>query len=226
MKLQWIAWTLAATMCGASIAGVAARPNKPAGTDLNLEVDVPVAFGEWTQLKETAQILNPATEKLLGEIYAQILSRAYVDKSGYRIMLSVAYGSDQRGGLQAHKPEVCYPAQGFKVSTLEDGVLPTSFGDIAVRRLTTSMGPRYEPVTYWLTVGDRVVRTRLEKRVAEVAMAITGRIPDGVLFRVSSIDRDSAQAFAMQQKFAADLMGHLSPRKRRHLGGLVPAAAI
>jgi EpsI family protein len=38
---------------------------------------------------------------------------AYVNASGYRIMLSLAYGSDQRGALQAHKPEVRYPAQGF-----------------------------------------------------------------------------------------------------------------
>ena len=33
----------------------------------------------------------------------------------------MAYGDDQRGGLQAHRPEVCYPAQGFKVTSQADG---------------------------------------------------------------------------------------------------------
>ena len=50
-------------------------------------------------------------------------------------MLSMAYGDDQRGGLQAHRPEVCYPAQGFKLGKVEDGSLSTSFGNIEVRRL-------------------------------------------------------------------------------------------
>ena len=39
----------------------------------------------------------------------------------------MAYGDDQRGGLQAHRPEVCYPAQGFKLGKVEDGTLANVF---------------------------------------------------------------------------------------------------
>jgi len=49
----------------------------------------------------------------LDKLYSQILNRVYVNATGYRIMLLLAYGSDQHGSLQADKPEVCYPAQGF-----------------------------------------------------------------------------------------------------------------
>jgi EpsI family protein len=229
MQLKSTAWILAGLMCGAAIAGVVGRPNTTArqlGGAIHLETAVPKQFGDWTKLPdEGGQVVNPQTQELLDKLYSQILTRTYVNKDGYRIMLSMAYGDDQRGGLQAHRPEVCYPAQGFKVGDVQDGALLTSFGDIEVRRLTTSLGARNEPVTYWLTVGDHVIRNALEKRMVEIRLSLTGQIPDGLLFRISSIDRDQAHAFAMQQKFAADLMAAVPAETRRQLSGLTTSAA-
>ena len=54
-------------------------------------------------------------------------------------------------------------------------------------------------MTYWLTVGDQVIRNKFDKRMAEIRLGLTGQIPDGLLFRISSIDDDPARAFAMQQ---------------------------
>ena len=170
--------------------------------------------------EQSGQLVNPETEQLLKTLYSQLLSRTYVNKQGYRIMLSAAYGDDQRGGLQAHRPEVCYPAQGFTVNSLQDVAMPTSFGNIDVRRLTTTKGPRDEPVTYWLTVGDHVIRNKVDKRLMEFRLALTGQIPDGLLFRISSIDKEPGRAFTMQQQFVADLMGAVPTETRRQLSGL------
>jgi EpsI family protein len=226
VKLNSTAWVMVALMFGATIAGIAARPSTKVadrGNAITLETAVPKDFGEWRELPDqNAQVVNPQTKELLDKLYSQILSRTYVNKEGYRIMLSMAYGDDQRGGLQAHRPEVCYPAQGFKLGKVEEGTLPTSFGAIDVRRLTTELGPRSEPVTYWLTVGDQVIRNRFDKRIAEIRLGLTGQIPDGLLFRVSSIDNDTARAFAMQQKFAADMMAAVPVETRRQLSGLAP----
>ena len=127
MKLNSTALVLAALMCGAAVAGIAGRPSAKAadrGNAIMLETAVPRAFGEWTELPDQkAQVVNPQTKELLDKLYSQILTRTYVNKDGYRIMLSMAYGDDQRGGLQAHRPEVCYPAQGFKLGSIEDGAL-------------------------------------------------------------------------------------------------------
>ena len=139
-------------------------------------------------------------------------------------MLSLAYGSDQRGERQLHLPEICYPAQGFKVETLSDGTLATSFGDINVRRFTTS-GARQEPVTYWRAMAGHVVRNDLDKRVVQLDLFPSGHIPDGLLFRVSSIDRDAAHAFKVQQQFVADMMSAVPPKLRQRLSGLKPAGA-
>lgn len=227
MKLGITAFALAALMCGASVASIgirekASRPSQSLG--INLDAAVPKAFGDWTEAPQPAQMVNPETKALLDSIYSQILARTYVHKDGYRIMLSMAYGDDQRGGLQAHRPEVCYPAQGFKVNSQADGKLATDFGPIEVRRLTTNLKTRAEPVTYWLTTGDFVIRDVWDKRKAQLLAAFTGQIPDGLLFRVSSVDEDSARAFAMQQKFAADMMSAVSAETRRKLSGLAAPA--
>lgn len=219
---------LAAAMCAVSVAGIAARPSsKPirTGTAISLQTAVPKAFAEWKALPEqSSQIVNPQIEEALFGVYSQVLTRTYVDQRGYRIMLSIAYNEDQRGGLQTHRPEVCYPAQGFKLEAADDGLLATPFGDIPVRRIMTRLGARNEPVTYWLTVGNEVVAGRFDKRIAEMKMAFTGQVPDGLLFRISSIDGDQTQAYAVQQRFAADMMSAVPPTVRKQLSGLVMQA--
>jgi len=229
MKLNHTAVILAVLMCGASAAGYAVRPSAKAadkGQAISLEAIVPKGFGDWTLLPEQgAQVVNPQTQQLLDKLYSQILTRTYVNKQGYRIMLSMAYGDDQRGGLQAHRPEVCYPAQGFKLGKSEDGPLATAFGNIEVRRLNTRLSTRNEPVTYWLTVGDQVIKSKFDKRIAEIRLGLTGQIPDGLLFRISSIDSDDARGFAMQQKFAADMMAAVPPQARKQLSGLAAPTA-
>ena len=225
MKTSLTALVMAALMCGVSVAGVAIRPAAKVALPIVLADAVPVSFGEWTeQPGQGVLVVDPQTEALLNSIYSQILTRTYVRKDGYRIMLSLAYGDDQRGGLQAHRPEVCYPAQGFKVTQNVDGQLPTPFGAIEVRRLSTHLGTRNEPVTYWLTVGDQVIRNDFDKRMVELRLAFTGQIPDGLLFRVSSVDDDPQRAFAMQQRFAADLMSAVPGTTRRQLSGLAAKA--
>ena len=218
-NMKWTAWLMPALMCGAAVAGITARPVIPVEANF-LEATVPATFGEWTALPEPAQIVDPATKRTLEEIYREVLSRTYANEGGDRIMLSMARSGNQIGIQQAHIPDVCYPAQGFKTSGIEDGDLPTPSGSISVTRLTATMGARHEPITYWLTMGNQVVRTRLDKRMVQVRTFLEGGSPGGLLFRVSSIDRDSPRAFALQQKFVADMMASVSPEGRRKLAGL------
>jgi len=211
-------------MFAASVGAIIARPStkfanmKP---PISLHTMIPKQFGDWREdRQQVVQVINPQTEELLDKLYSETLSRSYVNSNGYRIMLSLAYGSDQRGSLQAHKPEVCYPAQGFIVQKNEVELLTTSFGDIPARRLFTTMGARQEPVTYWFTVGNEAVQGKLQKRLVELSYTLNGRIPDGLLFRVSSIDANAARAYKMQNQFVNQLLHSLSPAERKRLSGL------
>jgi EpsI family protein len=218
-----IALLIAALMFAASIGAVVARPTiKVADKEpISLEQIVPREFGEWRiEPQRYAQVVNPQTQELLDKLYSQILDRIYVRSDGYHIMLSLAYGSDQRGALQAHKPEVCYPAQGFNIVRNEAGSLDTRFGNIPVRRLFGTMGARLEPVTYWFTVGDKAIQSTTQKKLVELRFGLTGQIPDGMLFRVSSIDGDQQRAYQMQAQFVNDLLQAVPPAERKRLSGL------
>lgn len=227
MSLNPTAVVLAALMCCSSIGAVALRPNTKvtaSGPAVDLEKMVPQQFGDWHEQEQLlAQVINPQTKQLLDKLYSQILSRTYVNTHGYRIMLSLAYGSDQRGDLQAHKPEVCYPAQGFTLKSNEEGSLSTPFGRIPVRRLDTSLGQRLEPVTYWFTVGDRAIggaAAGIYKRFVQLRYGLTGQIPDGLLFRVSSIDPDTANAHRIHEQFVNQMLAATPPADRLRLSGL------
>lgn len=189
---------------------------------LELGTAIPLQFGEWKEEKNLAAVVvNPQMEATIKKIYAQTLSRAYINNSGERIMLSIAYGGDQRDGVALHYPEVCYPAQGFQVISSQQGVLTTAHGTIPVQRLETNFSnKRFEPVTYWTTVGDATVTSGISKKIAEMRYGLKGEIPDGLLFRISSINTDTQAAFVLQESFAKALLSELQPDMRLRLAGL------
>ena len=105
---------------------------------LALSAVVPKALGNWHELQMAhAQIIDPSQQTLINKIYSQTLSRTYVNPDGYIIMLSIAYGRDQRESLALHQPEVCYPAQGFTLLGKQFATLQTSDRHIAVTRIDT-----------------------------------------------------------------------------------------
>jgi EpsI family protein len=179
-----------------------------AGQQVKLDRLVPKAFGQW-RMDENAgsgAIVNPSLQDLLNKLYADQLSRVYISPTGQRVMLSLAYGQNQNRDLQVHKPEVCYVAQGFQLKSSEKTVLNSPFGGIPAMRLVTAIGERNEPVTYWIRMGDKIIRGWLEQNVARISAGFHGQIPDGLLVRVSTVEADNPTAFATQEKFLSDMM--------------------
>lgn len=190
------------------------------GPKVILETMIPHAFGEWQEEKQSGiQIVDPQTKEMLDKLYSQTLSRTYVNGSGYRVMLSIAYGNDQSDSLQVHKPEVCYPAQGFVLQGKQLGTVAVMNGEIPVTRILTTLGQRSEPVTYWTTVGDQVVKSGIHKKLAEMSYGLRGKIPDGMLIRVSSIDAQSSNAYQIHDRFSAQMLEALAPEHRQRLTG-------
>jgi EpsI family protein len=181
---------------------------------------VPRQFAGWRELPSAPSVVSAQTQEMLQSIYNEMLARAYAAADGYQVMLSIAYGGDQRGVLRAHKPEVCYPAQGFKLLDVADGTLSTEHGPIPTRTLRTVLGPRHEPVMYWFAFAGRTSASTWERRLQSVRMSLTGQVPDGLLFRVSSIDADAQRAWQRQGDFVRALLGACTPVARARLAGL------
>ena len=162
---------------------------------------------------------DPATQALLNSIYNQTLSRTYINSLGQRIMLSVAYGGDQSDGTRAHLPEVCYPAQGFRISDQVSSVLTLANRPVAVQTLMSRLGTRAEPITYWLVVGDRVAVSRTDQKLVQFRLGLKGLIPDGMLVRVSSIDPDRAKGHRLQADFLNAMADAIPEAQRDRIFG-------
>lgn len=190
------------------------------GPKIDLETLIPKQFGEW-KIDETIAplIANPEQEALINRIYDQTLSRTYINARGERIMLSIAYGGDQSDAMQVHKPEACYPAQGFQILKNANDIFSTGDSNIPVRRLVATLGPRVEPITYWTTIGDTVAVDGFKWKLQQLKFGLTGKIPDGLLFRVSSIQADDTAAYAAQDDFTRELLRELSPDARKRIIG-------
>lgn len=187
---------------------------------VDLEMMVPKAFADWTEEPQwVTQIVDPQQQQMIDKIYSTTLQRTYVNSYGYQVMLSIAYGSNQSDSMQVHKPEVCYPAQGYVLHEKRNYELTTTYGVLPVTRIRASNGARSEPITYWVTVGDRVVENGMQKKFVEMGYGLRGKIPDGMLIRVSSIDPETNRGYETQARFVDQLLGATKPQHRTRLTG-------
>lgn len=198
-------------MCAAFTAAHVWKPTRhmaDARPKVELEAMFPRAFGDWVvDERMPVQLISPDIEATLNKIYNQTLSRTYVNRRGDRVMLSVAYGGDQSDATRAHRPEVCYPAQGFQLVSAEDGQIDTGAQTLRIRRLVARLGGRVEPISYWIVVGDRIALSGTEQKMAQLSYSTRGVIPDGMLVRVSTIDPQSDRAFAVHRTFVTQMTG-------------------
>ncbi|HLX23334.1 MAG TPA: exosortase B [Usitatibacter sp.] len=209
-----------ALMVGAAFAAPQMKPVPAESAAPDLERLVPSAFGDWS-IDPSVEPIAPApdVQAKLDRIYGSTLSRTYVNSSGEQMMLTLAYGGDQSDALKAHRQEVCYAAQGFTIHGLREAELATPGREIPVTRMLAVRGERSEPVTYWFTMGDRVVQGRAERLGLQLAWGLRGRIPDGMLVRVSSLSADPDSAFAAQRSFIASLLAAVAPADATRIAG-------
>lgn len=196
------------------------------GPKIDLETMIPKQFGDWRVDESIVPVqVSPDVQAKLDKIYNQTLSRTYVNGRGERIMLSIAYGSDQSDSMSVHKPDVCYPAQGFEILSRKKDTMGLAGKTIPVKRLVARQNTRIEPITYWITVGARVVTGGLDRKLAQIRFGMTGSVPDGLLFRISNIDPDPPHAWSLHDRFAAELHEALRDSTRVIFFGATPATA-
>jgi EpsI family protein len=187
---------------------------------MDLETLFPRSFGDWVvDDRMPVQLVSPDQAAVLNAIYNQTLSRTYVNRKGDRIMLSVAYGGDQSDATRAHRPEVCYPAQGFQIVNQDSSALQLADHVVPVRRLVAKQGSRNEPITYWIMVGENPSTSGTEQKLAQLRYSVRGVIPDGMLVRVSSIDPDKQRAYALHDSFLNQMVSSVPAESRPRVFG-------
>jgi len=215
---------IGALMIGAAGLALAMKPTHMLAegiAKISLEDMIPKQFADWRVDPAIAPVVpDPALQANLDKLYNQTLARTYVNGRGERIMLSIAYGGDQSGdSTQVHRPEFCYAAQGFQLLYNVVDALGTQYGELPVRRLIATQGARKEPITYWITIGDKATLPGIGRKLMQIRYGLTGKVPDGMLVRVSSIGGDTRREYELQNRFINELLAATSPSDRVRLIG-------
>jgi EpsI family protein len=191
---------------------------------VQLQQMVPQAFGAWrAQSDPDAVIASPELDARLAQVYAQVLGRTYVNAQGQRIMLSIAYSTDQRenSGRQSHRPEICYPAQGYVISDHQSGSLALPGHSLPVLRMVATQGNRIEPLTYWMTLDGLAENSMRKMKWDQVKGGLLqGVVQDGMVFRVSSLDADPVHAYQLETGFVQQLFAAMPRASRRIFFGV------
>ena len=221
---------LVALMAMAAGAGETLRPTNRLSetkTPIVLERQLPEAFGEWRLDTSIRPILpDPGLQAMLDVLYSQTLARTYVNAKGQRVMLSIAYGSDQSNEATAvHRPEFCYSAQGFRVRPVGTDTLNVGQTRIPVARVLAQLGQRSEPITYWVTLDESATLPGVGRKLAQIRYGLRGQIPDGMLVRVSSISTSETEAFALQKGFLDQMYQAVPTEVRGRYFGSTAAGA-
>lgn len=189
-----------------------------------LENTLPKVIGEWRLIETATAQVGLSTDTSMDQPYNQSIMRSYTDDKGHVINLAVAWGEKQRQEIKIHRPELCYPAQGLKVIDLTDISLPiqnTRGTDIIGKRmLTQDNSGQYEIVSYWIRIGHVYSDSAWQTRKHIFTEGLAGRIPDGVLVRVSQRAADQSQLpviYARQEDFARQLVAATPLRSRELL---------
>jgi EpsI family protein len=189
-----------------------------------LERLIPTSFGSWRMVENNARLVSPEVRAAIDKIYAETLSRVYINQSGELVMLSLAYGEDQSDEVGAHLPEGCYAGQGFAISAINKSQMRVNRSQLAVKTLLAEKSDRIEPITYWLRTGDEIQYPGWPTKLTKLKYAFKGDIPDGLLFRVSSLlpSNDTSlveKAFQTQQVFISDLISAMPEQSHFYLIG-------
>ncbi len=199
-----------------------------AAPSLSLESMIPKEFGKWKYrpalglvTPDEPEYVDTVHKELATRIYSQEIGRTYEDNEGHAVMFLVAYGPVQNYRLKAHRPDVCYTAQGFRILEKSDYHLEISKGtSLNVSRLVTQRETRFEPLSYWMRVGNDISTGIFDNQLLRIKYGLRGLVPDGALVRASTVGLSAAQSFALQDEFIHDLLASISPEARRFLIGV------
>lgn len=179
---------------------------------------VPDVVGPW-QFATVSGVVLPPPDALSDRLYDNIVARVYEAPGQPSMMLMIAYNNVQDGVLQVHRPEICYPVGGYELTPTREYRLSIRNRAVPANVFAASGPDRTEQILYWTRMGDDFPRSWIEQRLAVARANVAGRIPDGVLVRLSLLGNDPVAALPLLEHFARVFLDASPPQLRQILIG-------
>ena len=214
---------IALLLCCSVAAGLAYRLHPTQSVDrgrATLSAVLLPSAGGWREVKSGLVQMSLTPEgvdrsEALAATYDDTAMTSYVDGQGNVVMVALAYGRSQRQEGKIHRPELCYSAQGYGVQKFDpvplSGLASDAAEKVQIHRLEANSRHRREIVSYWIRIGDLFSTSAFQTRAYLMKTGLQGRIPDGILFRVSQIvpgdlaGVELEKAYARQEEFMTTL---------------------
>jgi len=213
-------------IAGGLMAGVALAANSRRPTEAfrmigkqRLDPLFPKRVADWVFERSDGLVLPPS-EELSDHFYTNLITRYYRSPTQLPVMLLIAYSNTQDGTLQVHRPEACYPAAGYQLLREMMVPLPAGHGVIVPGHFISAESvSRVEQLIYWTRIGNDFPTRWWQQHWAVAKENLKGRVPDGVLIRLSTSAPDDRSALAVLRRFIAPFLGNLPLSGRRLLLG-------
>lgn len=194
------------------------RPKYPAITQDKFQKLVPDQVGDW-RFQQSSGLVLPPEDALSARLYDDLVTRVYTNPAGKSVMFLVAYKNFQDGVLQIHRPEICYPAGGYRLSETAAITIPVNGRAMPANSFSANGGERDEQVLYWTRIGEVFPVRWREQRWAVLRANLAEVNPDGMLARVSIANNDMASSMPIMVDFIEGLRQASPPALRRVLFG-------
>jgi exosortase D (VPLPA-CTERM-specific) len=197
---------------------IALQPPAPAPLDRTSLTLFPRTLGEWSGSRST---FDAEIERVLGAddyVNAVYLTGA----QSAPVQFLAAFYESQTEGSGIHSPEVCLPAGGWEIFSLDPHAVSfpdTEFGTFEVNRAIIQNGRQQQVVYYWFEQrGQRFTNDFVAKLAVVWDSLVHGRT-DGALVRFISPIMPGEEEGAADARILA-LMGEVLPRLPRFVPGL------
>ena len=194
---------IGATLVGGAIFAYSRRPSRVAVTipDEDFRSLIPRRVGSWVSRKSD-ELVVPQEDELSAKLYENLETFVYTGENIPTMMLLLAYNSVQQNDVQAHRPEVCYPASGYPIIFSDEVSINFKGKVISGRYLIAQRNPSsFEHIIYWIRIGDAFPSSWAQQRWDMALINTYGIVPDGSLFRVSMINQSNSQNTDLVQNF-------------------------
>ena len=213
---------LVSSLLAAALTAILLAPNlSQNGAQQSLEQFLPEKVGGWQVVNTSTIQVGLSTDTGIDQPYDQTVMRSYINPHGKVLHLAVAWGQKQRQEVKIHRPELCYPAQGFEVISLENTTFAVAQANpVTGKRMVRNRYGQLEAVSYWIRIGSIYSDSPWQTRKHILLEGLSGHLLDGVLVRVSQPVGTQAQlehAFKLQEEFAARLVADTRPPARAML---------
>ncbi|MFD0930249.1 exosortase C-terminal domain/associated protein EpsI [Methylophilus glucosoxydans] len=203
------------------LASIALRPDYEHVKDpIKIQTILPASFGHWQEIKTTRLQVAAFTDERGNTNgygpYDQVVNKEYVNQDGQVVLLTLAWVGAQKQEVKVHRPDLCYPAQGFTVSELKDtdfGIRSLKNKSVTGKQMVASNNTYAEAVSYWIRIGDLYSSNPWKMRYHIFTEGLKGKVLDGILVRISTPlapGKNAADLFKLNEAFASELISSIS----------------